>query len=290
MTAPRHSSDITRRERLKSWVVLILALQFGTFARLSYVFSADFPLNDGGLFYTMTQDLVRSGYALPQYTNYNGLRIPFAYPPLPFYVAAILTGLGKMPLLQVLRFVPALWSILTIPAFYWLSRTVLKSRFQAGVAVLAFALIPRSFLWLIMGGGLTRAPGILFAILMLREAYLLYARHDRQRVWTTALFGGLTVLSHPAGAWFAAFSAALLFLLYGRDREGVVHSLLVALGVLGVSAPWWGTILTRYGASPLFAASETGGYAWFAWIRLLTLDFLEETFVGLLTAIGLVGA
>ncbi len=49
----------------------------------------DFPLNDGGLFATMIQDLVNNRLLLPASTTYNGLDIPFAYPPLAFYVAAL---------------------------------------------------------------------------------------------------------------------------------------------------------------------------------------------------------
>ena len=238
----------------------------------------------------MTEDLLRSGFALPRYTSYNGLNIPFAYPPLPFYLAAIATRLTGAPLLQLLRFLPAVLSILAIPAFYSLCRALLRSRIQAAYAVLAFALVPRSFLWLIMGGGLTRAPGFLFAILMLRETYLLYTRDEKRRVLTTVLWASLTVLSHPAGAWFAAFSAVVLFLFFGRSRHGLTSSLLVAGGVLLVTAPWWVTVVIRHGLSPLLAASETGGYAWYSWVRLLTFDFLEETFIGLLSAIGLMGA
>ena len=34
---------------------------------------------------------------------------------------------------------------------------------------------------------------------------------------------------------------------------------------------------------------ETGGYAWYSWVRLLTFHLLEDAFIGLLSAIGLMG-
>ncbi len=290
MIASQEQTGAAGRARSRSWAVLAFAILLGGFVRLAHVLSYGFPLNDGGMFLTMTEDLLRSGLALPLYTTYNGLHIPFAYPPLPFYLAAIATRLTGASLLQVLRFLPALISILAIPAFYSFCRAILRSRIQATYAVLAFALVPRSFLWLIMGGGLTRAPGFLFAILMLREVYYLYTRDDKRRVLTTILWASLTVLSHPAGAWFAAFSVALLFLFLGRNGKGLTRSLLVAGGVLLVTAPWWVTIVLRHGVSPLLAASETGGYAWYSWVRLLTFDFLDESFIGLLSIVGLLGA
>ena len=44
------------------------------------------------------------------------------------------------------------------------------------MATLAFALIPRSYEWLIMGGGITRAPGMLFALLALAAVIRLVHR------------------------------------------------------------------------------------------------------------------
>ena len=201
-----------------------------------------------------------------------------------------MTGIARLPLLQVLCFLPVTASIPTIPAFYGLAGSLLRSRVQAALSVLAFALLPRSFIWLIMGGGLTRSFGLLFAILMLQQTYLLYTLHRTRFVFSTILFAALTVLSHPAGAWFAAFSAALLFLFYGRNRVGLIRSVWVVAGVLLLTATWWVTVVARFGPSPLLAASETGGYAWYSWIRLVTFDFSEESFLGLLATIGLVGA
>ncbi len=47
------------------FLLLLLALLFGTFVRVMPVLQAGFPLNDGGLFYTMTSDLQKADYALP---------------------------------------------------------------------------------------------------------------------------------------------------------------------------------------------------------------------------------
>lgn len=63
------------------------AVTLGLILRLLPALSADFPLNDGGLFYLMTRELQGAHYALPVYTSYNSAQIPFAYPPLAFYIA-----------------------------------------------------------------------------------------------------------------------------------------------------------------------------------------------------------
>ncbi|MDA8201717.1 MAG: hypothetical protein M0Z49_02965 [Chloroflexi bacterium] len=50
-------------------------------------------------------------------------------------------------------------TVLMLPVFYLLARRLLGSWLPAVVALGAFALLPRTFDWLIPGGGVTRAPG-----------------------------------------------------------------------------------------------------------------------------------
>ena len=154
----------------------LLALLAGGLLRLSFAWSASFPLNDGGLFYLMVQELRQAGYRLPSFTAYNGGQIPFAYPPLGLYLAGLVADLGRWSLLDVFRLLPAVLSVATIPAFYALARDVLPTRTATVGAVLAFAFMPGSFAWQIMGGGVTRAPGMLLATLAVQQAYRLYTR------------------------------------------------------------------------------------------------------------------
>jgi len=105
--------------RKLDWPALFLftALLFGTVVRFMPVVSNGFPLNDGGMFYTMIRDLQANHYILPQFTSYNFTDIPFAYPPLGFYIAASLSDLLHVPVLQVLLWLPALVNTLSILAF-----------------------------------------------------------------------------------------------------------------------------------------------------------------------------
>lgn len=259
----------------------------GAALRLYMAISADFPLNDGGLFYTMLRELRQAHYALPLYTSYNAAQLPFAYPPFPFYVAALLPG----SLLDILRILPAVVSVLTIPAFYLLARRLLPTPPTSSLlAVFAFTVLPWSYLQAIKGGGLTRSFGLLFALLTLQQAALLYQRGRLRFVWTTALFAALTVLSHPEIAWFAAYSAGLLFLFYGRSRRGFYHTLLVAASTLVLAAPWWLMVLLRYGPSPLLAALQSSAFSLVHGIGLLfTFNLVGGPFSGVLAGLGLVG-
>jgi hypothetical protein len=245
--------------RKLDWSVLLLftALLFGAVVRFVPAASSGFPLNDGGMFYTMIRDLKANHFILPQFTTYNFVDIPFAYPPLGFYIAGIFSSLLPVSDLQVLLWLPALINTLAIFFFYKFAEQILPSRTSAALATLAYALSSRAFLWQVMGGGITRAFGMLFLILMLWQAIQLFREYSHKRLLLTILFGAFTVMSHPQTALHAVLGGLMLFLFYGRSKRGIISALWVGVGVMLLTAPWWGTVFLRYGFEPLLSAGQT---------------------------------
>ena len=276
---------------------ILVALGLGVLVRLPQVLAADFPLNDGGLFYQMTRDLQAANYRLPEWTTYNGGGIPYAYPPLAFYIAGFLDDVTPFSLLTVFRWLPFVFTSLTLLAFLQLARELLRSRLAVVAALAAFALIPRSFIWLIMGGGVTRSLGLLFAILALTQVVRLYRKDDRTALLLAVLFSAATVLSHLQTGWFLAFSIALFWAFCGRNRQGLTASALLAGGTLLVTAPWWLTVLAAHGAEPFLAANSTGGTVFSneatrnsVLISLARAISTSEPFFPLIASLGLLGA
>ncbi|MBI5953417.1 MAG: hypothetical protein HY865_17325 [Chloroflexi bacterium] len=245
--------------RKLDWSVLLLftALLFGAVVRFVPAASNGFPLNDGGLFYTMIRDLKANGFVMPQFTAYNFVDIPFAYPPVGFYIAAIFSTLLPVSDLQVLLWLPPLVNTLAIFFFFKLAEQILPSRTSAALAALIYALSSRAFLWQVMGGGITRAFGMLFLILMLWQAVQLFREYTPKRLALTILFGALTVMSHPQTALHAALGGLMVFLFYGRSKRGVISALWVGVGVVLLSVPWWATVFLRHGFEPLLSAGQT---------------------------------
>ncbi|MEX2431239.1 MAG: glycosyltransferase family 39 protein, partial [Dehalococcoidia bacterium] len=252
--------DLRAIPHLGVWAGLGAAMAIGLWVRLTFILANDFPLNDGGMFYTMALDIQRAGFALPEFTTYNLNGIPFAYPPLGLYVAAIVEAVTPLDMLGVTRFLPLLFNILTIGAVYFLARAMLVSTAAATVAAIAFALLPRSYTWLIVGGGLTRSPALLFAVLGILFVYLFYTRRQWKFMAPAAVLPGLAMLTHPEVGWFTIFTYVLLFLLHGLHKEGLLGSALAAAGTLAITAPWWGTVISRHGLEPLLAAAGTGNH------------------------------
>jgi len=246
-------------------LLLFTALLFGAVVRFVPAASSGFPLNDGGLFYAMIRDLKANGFVLPQFTTYNFADIPFAYPPIGFYIAGIFSAAstalsaGRLPVsdLQVLLWLPPLVNTFAIFFFFKFAGQILPSRIAAALATLVYALSSRAFLWQVMGGGITRSFGMLFLILMFWQAVQLFREYNHRRLALTILFGALAVMSHPQTALHAALGGLMIFLFYGRSKRGVISALWVGLGVVLLSAPWWGTVLLRHGFEPLLSAGQT---------------------------------
>jgi hypothetical protein len=249
------------RVRAASWPAIAtgVAAVLAIAVRAFLVMSRSFPLNDGALFFLMTREIGEHGFRLPMTTAYNAASIPFAYSPLGFYLAAFLhVGVG-LDLLGLFRVLPLVFSCLCVLAFYLLARDLVPTRATRIAALATFAVLPRSFLWLIMGGGLTRSMGFFFAILTLWQLHRVYTREAWRHVAWAALFAALTVLSHLGTAPFVAFSAVLMLLAFGRTWRSVRASVVIVVGTILLTAPWWASVAATHGFAPFIAAGATGG-------------------------------
>jgi len=260
----------------------------GAAVRLAHVMPADFPLNDGGLFYAMTEDLRREHFALPTYTSYNGAHLPFVYPPLALYFTGLLADATPWSLLDLFHGLPLLVSSLTIGAFFFLARSLVRGLFPTACATLAFALLPGSYVWLIMGGGVTRAVGLLLAILAVHQALNAYRRPRALPVCLGAVFLAGAILSHPEMGWFALYTIGLFFFAYGRNRANAVRTGIVIGGAGLLTLPWWAIVVQRHGLTP-FASAGNAIWTLQSLGILATLRITGEGFFPVLGVLALAG-
>ncbi len=83
-------------------VVAALALA----ARMPFFSGSIYPLNDGGMFAQIVDELRAHHFALPHETSYNFEHIPLCYPPLGFYFGAIWSAVFHQSSMEMLRWVP----------------------------------------------------------------------------------------------------------------------------------------------------------------------------------------
>ncbi|MEX2247574.1 MAG: hypothetical protein WEC75_12920 [Dehalococcoidia bacterium] len=286
----RDTPPETRLSPTAYGVAICFAVALGALVRASFVLSQDFPLSDGGLFFVMAEDLQHSGYALPAFTSYNASDIPFAYPPLGIYAGALVADLTPLDMLQTLRILPLTASVLSILAFHLLARSLIRSQLAVVVSVFAFALLPRAFYWMIMGGGLTRSFGLLFALLALHQVVVMCRSGGARHAIAAGVFAGLTALSHLEWAWFVAFSTPILIAGHGLRREHLRDACIAGVVAVALAAPWWGTVIAQHGLSPFLAASQTASQTSAnPLVSLLSFHFTDEPLFPLLATLGLIG-
>lgn len=272
-----------------SRLLILLALILGGWLRFWPALQAGFPINDGGMFYSMIEDLAANHFLLPNFTSYNSLQIPYAYPPLAFYLGAALKMLG-IPTLQILMLVPAFFSTLAIGAFAGLARAIFPDSWgKSGWSTLAFALLPGSYDWFIMGGGLTRSLGQFFLLLTLTAALRLYRRAAAKDLWLTALLGSLTILSHPEAGWHAAVSAFILYLFLGRTLKNLLNGLKVGALVFVLTAPWWASLILQHNFSIFTNAFATGEYTLSRALKVFLFTFPLERLATVVTVLAMLG-
>jgi hypothetical protein len=230
----------------------------------------DFPFGDGGLFWVMANDLRESGFVPPAVTSYNTGDIPWVYPPLGLYLVASLGGD-----LDLFRILPAAWAIATLPAFWLLARALIGER-GALVALVAYGLAAPAYSGLIAGGGVTRGPGLVLALLTMWAVV-------RGHVLGAGLLGGLVLLTHPIAAAYALLGSATLWATRGMNRR----MLLAPLVSLAVGAIWIIPMIARHGFEPFGSALRSRELQLGDNVFVLLADALNPP--NLAFTIGLVG-
>ena len=277
---------------LNLWFGLGVVLLVGVAVRLLPLSNSPYPLNDGGLFTRMADDLAANGFKIPASSSYNGETIPFAYPPLGMYALASIAAVTGIPMIEIVRWLPVIISIATIPAMYGVAAQILRSRWRGLVAAGAFALMPRSYLWLVVGGGVTRSLGFLLALLTIRQGVRLLRHRSKGDAAATAVLGGLTFLAHPQAALFLTLSLLILALFHTGGTRSVKSLPLLAAsgaGAILVASPWLVSVVATHGLAPLVSAGGTALDFGAGISSLLTLHFTDTPVLDLMTAFGVLG-
>jgi hypothetical protein len=285
-------SDTGENDVILPALVLFITLFAGAF-RLAIPLQSSAPLNDGGLFYSMILDIQENAFVPPLFTAYNAANIPLVYPPLALYLTGLISLLFHLSVFDLVRLLPPIFSALCIPAFYLLARSLLASRSQVALAVVIFAFIPRTFDWLIMGGGITRSPGLLFALLAMHQFLRLFTEKSNRPIPLAILFGTLVIYTHPEAALHTIIAGLVFYLLKDRSLPGLTRGVLVALACALLGAPWWLAALSRHGMAalnaPFMAAAQDSVSLPYRLLALFQFKFTDEYFISVLAVLGLIG-
>ncbi|WP_332897285.1 ArnT family glycosyltransferase [Haladaptatus sp. CMSO5] len=259
------------------YVWLLPALVAGITVYLVYLKTHPYPAFGAGLFLLMAEQVSQHGYALPATIPHYASPIPFAYPPLMFYVVAAIRDLFGVNPLLISRVLPGLVTTLALVPCFLFVRELLGSARQAGLATFVVAVSPPILQWHLSAGGIVRAPAFLFLVTGLYTGLMLFkTRRVKWLVVSLALFS-LTILTHPTYTVFFVLSYLCLFAGFSRTLEGLKDGAIVGCGGIALTFVWWGQILATHGTAVFSGAAGThGGLAKnvpnvFGWVRPLLL-------------------
>ncbi len=271
-------------------IIITLSILIGTMIRFYPVLQTGFPVNDGGMFMAMIEDVAQANFVLPSFTTYNSMKIPFAYPPLAFYLAAILKKFFDFETIFIMSFLPPLLCLLLFVPFLFFSYEYFnRSLGCAALALMCYFFSPRSYMWMIMGGGLTRSLGMLFFLIFIFLLLRSFKYNKKINAFLAGISGGCVVLSHPEAAVHAIIAGMSFWFLFrnnfGSFKNGIIVSSTAGLIVL----PWLIAVIQTHGLSPFLAAMQTSGNRALGLIQLFLLSFTEEYPISLVTSLAVFG-
>lgn len=228
------------------YFILLLILTLGTYVRLLGISLHNFPLNDGGMFYSMINDIKINNYSLPIYTSYNHyFNIPFSYPPLSFYLYGLLQDITKIDLIKIIQWLPGLITCIHLPVFYIFSKKYWNDDFLALSSTYIFSMSPSSFEWLRMGGGVSRSLGYLFWICLLISLVDFEKNNSNKRVLISGICFGLAALSHPEIGLVGLITIFVLIFSKIKFTLAINKILFIFLSSLLILIPWITAIIVN---------------------------------------------
>ncbi|MBG0787451.1 MAG: hypothetical protein H0S79_20360, partial [Anaerolineaceae bacterium] len=248
----------------------ILILGIGAFLRLYHLGIVGFssPWTLGGLYLEFSRQIFLNHYALPTTIPYYSLGgLPFAYPPLPFYIEAFLVFTLGLPRFLVTNALPPLVSVLALVAFFRLSKKIIQNPTIQLLALTLYAILPLSFMDQVEAAGLAESFGSLFIILLLDAFWdFSHSPSDKKKRFLTAVIWALCITAAPASAYvsvfiFFSFLLKLLWQEKGRIKQLLLNILLLGGTAVILSSVYWGVVLWKHGLSffvESFAGQHTG--------------------------------
>ncbi|WP_227356702.1 ArnT family glycosyltransferase [Haladaptatus salinisoli] len=238
---------------------LASVLAVAVFVTSAYLLTHPYPAFGAGLFLEIAETIAERNYAFPKHiSGYTRDGVPFAYPPLAFYLIAVLLDIGVDPLV-IPRALPTVATILAPIPYYYMARELLPSPTRAGVAAIIAAVTPVLLEWHLSAGGIVRGPAFLLLLCGLYVGIRLFREGGRRWLLPACALFGLTVLTHPTYAVFFGVSYVLLFAAESRSLVGLRDGATVAGAGLAIALPWIALVASNHGIGVLTSAAGTHG-------------------------------
>jgi len=244
------------------------------------------------LYMAMARQIQSAGYALPvRIEHYTAGGLPMAYPPLGFYVWAVLNDLLGISFYQLDLWTRLVYYPIAGGIFYKLSEELTGDRTTAAVStVLAFSSLA-TFRWHLEHGGGIRTLGYIWMFAAIYTAVRYYRSESWKWAAATAVCFGGAVLTHPQYAPMAGLGVLTVYLSEDRSPAGLLAGAGIAVGGFVLSAPYYVTVISHHGIEPyLWAAGTHGGLFQIISNLNRVLNPMKYSSVGLFTTMVMYGS
>jgi len=244
---------MTKLRNLPATELILVAV--GVLFRIWHLFQIDlkYPLDTGGVFYHFSESIRANGFKLPTHIDYiTQGGIPFAYPPLPFYVEALITAVLHPPLYMVINLLPAIVAVISFLSFYYLLKSLPLGWLGTHMALVLFAAFPITIIESTGGASLAENFGWFFLIWL---AFFLHKSYQSDNVWYAIGAGAAAAgcVNSAPGTMAAAVPTLALFAAMQIVKPvhprsvSLRQTAIVAVTSMLLSAPYLLTVISNHG-------------------------------------------
>lgn len=246
-----------RRYLTNSYNIVLPSLIAGIIG-ITYISTHNFPAHIAGFYLDVSQQIANTNTIYPsRVSHYSFDGAPFAYPPLGYFLAAFVIWTGVLSPLTVALVLPTLCVVLYAAVLGSVSSSILRDRYFGTIAAIAATSIPFILKYQLVGW--IRSLGFLFVIVTVYYGLRFYRDDLKQAGIWTAIFFGLTLLTHPVHALFAGLTVLSQYLAFDRTIRGFGNGVGIGFGGIILASPWLVVTILRHGFDPFFAAVQTHG-------------------------------
>ncbi len=243
---------------LSSHFVLVIVMT-ATAGLLRYLVfrGIDFPLQDGAWAYKMAEAVATGNYRIPQTALFDGRAFESFFPPLGVMLAVFIDRQTGGTLFDLFQTLPGQLSIVTVPLVYILSLRLTGAKWLSFTTALVFGFMPVTTNWMVVGSGIVRTPGYIFALLAIHQGYALLVWRNENHLLTTAILAAFAFLSDPESGYFVLYTLILMTLVLGRNRYSVINLVFVLTLLVMLGGIWLVPAMVVYGVEPYLSAAAT---------------------------------
>lgn len=239
------------------------------------------PAHSGGLFLSFMEEIIKNNFSMPiRIPYYTEGGIPFAYPPLPFYIGAIILKLTHIHPYTLINVLSPFTAVLTLPAVYAVANTLTTNKKLIIIMLAVFVFLPSTFREQIDDEGFAEALGTLALLLLLFTLFKTQKNKTYKKFSLIGINAAFCVLVAPGSAYAAGLILATYSIFHviieNKKTDALKHILLALVLTIVLTSVYWYPVIQHHGLN-LFIESFSGQHPATDLSKLIT-DLLQANF------------